>query len=128
MADNEPAPNAELARLSEEFFQVKHSADPFSATLLGAPGFDGLVPDPSRAGADATAGKLPARHIGVANEEDGIGCRVVDQAAHAKRHRPPQHEIEMEQPSPETRPPDPDLRRIRRDRLGSASTRQRSWR
>jgi uncharacterized protein (DUF885 family) len=58
MADNEPAPNAELARLSEEFFQVKHSADPFSATLLGAPGFDGLVPDPSRAGADATAGKL----------------------------------------------------------------------
>jgi uncharacterized protein (DUF885 family) len=58
MADNEPAPNAELARLSEEFFQVKHAADPFSATLLGAPGFDGLVPDPSRKGAKATAGKL----------------------------------------------------------------------
>jgi uncharacterized protein (DUF885 family) len=62
MADNEPAvatgPNAELARLSDEFFQVKHAADPFSATLLGAPGFDGLVPDPSRAGASATAEKL----------------------------------------------------------------------
>jgi uncharacterized protein (DUF885 family) len=59
VADNEvAAPNAELARLSDEFFQVKHSADPFSATLLGVSGFDGLVPDAGRAGASATAGKL----------------------------------------------------------------------
>jgi uncharacterized protein (DUF885 family) len=61
VADNEPAvaaPNAELARLSEEFFQIKHAADPFSATLLGVSGFDGLVPDPSRAGASATAEQL----------------------------------------------------------------------
>jgi uncharacterized protein (DUF885 family) len=56
VADN--VPNAELARLSDEFFQVKHAADPFSATLLGVSGFDGLVPDPSRDGASATAGKL----------------------------------------------------------------------
>jgi uncharacterized protein (DUF885 family) len=42
---------AQLARLSEEFFDVVHTADPFGATQVGAPGFDGLVPDPSRAGA-----------------------------------------------------------------------------
>jgi uncharacterized protein (DUF885 family) len=42
---------AQLARLSEEFFDVGHTADPFGATQVGAPGFDALVPDPSRAGA-----------------------------------------------------------------------------
>jgi uncharacterized protein (DUF885 family) len=42
---------AELARLSEEFFDVAHRADPFGATQVGASGFDALVPDPSRAGA-----------------------------------------------------------------------------
>jgi uncharacterized protein (DUF885 family) len=42
---------AELARLGEEFFEVVHTADPFSATQVGASGFDALVPDPSRAGA-----------------------------------------------------------------------------
>jgi uncharacterized protein (DUF885 family) len=42
---------AELARLSEEFFEVAHKADPFGATQVGASGFDALVPDPSRAGA-----------------------------------------------------------------------------
>jgi len=35
-----PARNQELADLSEEFFQVMHSADPFSATMLGVSGFD----------------------------------------------------------------------------------------
>lgn len=49
---------AELARLSDLFFQVKHSADPFSATLLGVSGFDGLVPDVSREGARTTAAEL----------------------------------------------------------------------
>jgi uncharacterized protein (DUF885 family) len=44
-------PAAELARLSEEFFDVAHRADPFGATQVGASGFDALVPDPSRAGA-----------------------------------------------------------------------------
>ena len=42
---------AELARLSEEYFDVAHRADPFGATQVGASGFDALVPDPSRAGA-----------------------------------------------------------------------------
>jgi uncharacterized protein (DUF885 family) len=42
---------ADLARLGEDFFEVAHTADPFSATQVGASGFDGLVPDPSRAGA-----------------------------------------------------------------------------
>jgi uncharacterized protein (DUF885 family) len=42
---------AALAQLSEEFFEVAHTADPFGATQVGAPGFDTLVPDPSRAGA-----------------------------------------------------------------------------
>jgi uncharacterized protein (DUF885 family) len=49
-AENQQAA-AELARLSEEFFDVAHRADPFGATQVGASGFDALVPDPSRAGA-----------------------------------------------------------------------------
>jgi uncharacterized protein (DUF885 family) len=48
----------ELDRLSAEYFQTKHTADPFNATLLGVEGFDGLVPDPSRAGSKAHAAKL----------------------------------------------------------------------
>ncbi|MDP9844938.1 DUF885 domain-containing protein [Streptosporangium lutulentum] len=51
-------PNEQLAQLSAEFFQVKHTADPFSATMLGVSGFDGLVPDPSRAGSGADAAKI----------------------------------------------------------------------
>jgi uncharacterized protein (DUF885 family) len=47
-----------LAGLSEEFFQLKHGADPFSATLLGVSDFDDLVPDPSRAGCVATAARF----------------------------------------------------------------------
>lgn len=39
---------AELGRLSDEFFEVVHTTDPFSATQLGVSGFDALVPDPSR--------------------------------------------------------------------------------
>jgi uncharacterized protein (DUF885 family) len=42
---------AELTRLGDEYFEVVHTADPFSATQVGASGFDALVPDPSRAGA-----------------------------------------------------------------------------
>jgi uncharacterized protein (DUF885 family) len=48
-AENQQA--AALARLSDEFFDVAHRADPFGATQVGASGFDALVPDPSRAGA-----------------------------------------------------------------------------
>jgi uncharacterized protein (DUF885 family) len=49
-AENQQAAAA-LARLSDEFFDVAHRADPFGATQVGASGFDALVPDPSRAGA-----------------------------------------------------------------------------
>ncbi len=47
-----------LARLDEEFLQVRHTADPFGATMLGLPGFDDLVPDPSRQGAAAAVARL----------------------------------------------------------------------
>ena len=51
---------AALERLGDEFFEVAHSADPLTATQLGVPGFDALLPDPSRAGAAATARQLAA--------------------------------------------------------------------
>jgi len=51
---------ARLARLSEEFFEVVHTTDPLSATQLGVPGFDALVPDPSRDGAARGARRLAA--------------------------------------------------------------------
>jgi uncharacterized protein (DUF885 family) len=60
--DQAPAENqqaaAELAWLSEEFFEVAHRADPFGATQVGAQGFDDLVPDPSRAGSRTDAARL----------------------------------------------------------------------
>jgi uncharacterized protein (DUF885 family) len=49
---------AALAQLSEDFFEVAHTADPFGATQVGAPGFDALVPDPSRAGAARDAQQI----------------------------------------------------------------------
>jgi uncharacterized protein (DUF885 family) len=56
-AENQQAA-AELARLGEEFFEVVHTADPFSATQVGASGFDALVPDSSRAGAAHNAQQI----------------------------------------------------------------------
>jgi uncharacterized protein (DUF885 family) len=53
-----PQPHAELARLSADFFQVQHSTDPFTATLLGVTGFDDRLPDPSRAGGAAGAARI----------------------------------------------------------------------
>ncbi len=65
MTDHDAAQAAEtqqaqaaLAQLSEEFFEVAHTADPFGATQVGAPGFDALVPDPSRAGAARDAQQI----------------------------------------------------------------------
>jgi uncharacterized protein (DUF885 family) len=54
----ETGPAAQLAQLSDEFFEVVHTTDPLSATQLGAPGFDALVPDPSRAGAARGAERI----------------------------------------------------------------------
>ncbi len=74
-ADSQQA-QAELDRLSEEFFDVAHTADPFGATQVGATGFDALVPDPSRAG---TA--RDARQIGQISEQlSGIDAGLLDQA------------------------------------------------
>jgi uncharacterized protein (DUF885 family) len=86
------APNAELADLSEDFFRAKHAADPFSATLLGVSGFDGLVPDPSRAGADTTVRalrdierRLSRIDPGMLNTADRINHAVLGRFAWATR-------------------------------------------
>ncbi|GAA4556873.1 DUF885 domain-containing protein [Planotetraspora kaengkrachanensis] len=75
-------PNDRLAKLSAEFFEVKHTADPFSATMLGVSGFDGLVPDPSRAGAAADAAKVAdiERRL---QEIDPDGLNAADRVNHA---------------------------------------------
>jgi len=49
---------AELERLGGEYFTLVHTLDPFTATQLGVPGFDALVPDPSRAGAARGAAQI----------------------------------------------------------------------
>lgn len=91
MADIQP--NTELARLSEEFFQHQHTADPFSATLLGVQGFDALVVDPSRdaadwharrfAGLERQADELLARQE--LNEADQINAAVLSRLAWGAR-------------------------------------------
>jgi uncharacterized protein (DUF885 family) len=61
--DGRPATAADdalLARLGEEFFEAVQEADPLTATQLGVPGFDALLPDPSRAGAAAAARRIGA--------------------------------------------------------------------
>jgi uncharacterized protein (DUF885 family) len=77
-----PNSNQELADLSEEFYQVMHSTDPFSATMLGVSGFDGLVPDPSRAGAQANAGRFRAIEDRL-ETIDTSGLAEADQINHA---------------------------------------------
>ncbi|MET3807079.1 uncharacterized protein (DUF885 family) [Nakamurella sp. UYEF19] len=84
--------NAELARLSAEFFQVQHTGDPFNATQLGVAGFDHLVPDPSREGSAATIAKiaeierrLAAIDIGDLNEPDRINAAVLTRLAWGAR-------------------------------------------
>ncbi|MDT7727645.1 MAG: hypothetical protein QOI21_4221 [Actinomycetota bacterium] len=86
------APGEELARLSAEYFRAKHTADPFNATMLGVPGFDGLVPDPSRTGSGAHAVTLAdldrrLRRIepeGL-NAADRINRAVLDRFVRAER-------------------------------------------
>ena len=50
----------ELARLCDDYFTLAHTLDPFTATQLGVTGFDALVPDPSRDGADSGARRIAA--------------------------------------------------------------------
>ncbi len=63
---------AQLARLSEEFFDVAHTADPFGATQVGAPGFDALVPDPSRAGAAHDAQQIARIEAQLSHIDPGL--------------------------------------------------------
>jgi uncharacterized protein (DUF885 family) len=53
-------PAASLDRLCDDYFALVHTLDPFTATELGVPGFDGLVPDPSRDGAARGAAGIAA--------------------------------------------------------------------
>lgn len=74
--------NSELAKLSDEFFQIQHTADPFSATMLGVSGFDALVPDVSRSGSAVSVAKisdLERRLEGI----DTLNLNPVDQINHA---------------------------------------------
>src|ERR1700689_1050578 len=68
-------PAAELARLSEEYFDVAHRADPFGATQVGASGFDALVPAPSRGGAGHDAQQI----AGVEEQLSRIDVSELDQ-------------------------------------------------
>ncbi len=72
---------AQLARLSEDFFEVAHTADPFGATQVGAPGFDALVPDPSRAGAAHDARQI----AGIEERLSRVDPGLLDQAGRVNR-------------------------------------------
>jgi uncharacterized protein (DUF885 family) len=85
-------PNAVLAALSAEFFQLQHSSDPFNATQLGVTGFDHLVPDPSRAGSAATIAaitdlehRLAAIDVAGLNGPDRINAAVLARLAWGAR-------------------------------------------
>ncbi|MGH7639353.1 MAG: DUF885 domain-containing protein [Candidatus Dormibacteria bacterium] len=60
------APAVILEDLGQEFFQAMNSADPFGATMLGVPGFDGQVMDPSRVAASRNARRFLAIEEGLA--------------------------------------------------------------
>jgi uncharacterized protein (DUF885 family) len=49
-----------LGTLGDQFFEITHTIDPFTATQLGVSGFDHLVPDPSRDGAAEGARRIAA--------------------------------------------------------------------
>jgi uncharacterized protein (DUF885 family) len=84
--------NTDLAELSEDFFDVQHTTDPFSATQLGVAGFDDKVPDPSRAGAALNAARIAEIEKRLEqidpsglNEADRINHAVLGQLAWAAR-------------------------------------------
>jgi uncharacterized protein (DUF885 family) len=49
-----------LDQLDRDFFVAMHEIDPLTATQLGVFGYDHLLPDPSRSGAEAGAARLAA--------------------------------------------------------------------
>ncbi len=83
---------AQLARLSDEFFEVVHTTDPFNATQLGVSGFDALVPDPSRDGAArgvrrlaSIQTRLDAIDTGLLGEKDHTNHAVLARLAWGAR-------------------------------------------
>ncbi|HVB14756.1 MAG TPA: DUF885 domain-containing protein [Candidatus Dormibacteraeota bacterium] len=81
-----------LQDLSEEFFQVMNSTDPLSATMMGVTGFDALVPDPSRAGAERNAARfarieaqLATIEVESLNDSDRINYEVLGRLAWGAR-------------------------------------------
>jgi uncharacterized protein (DUF885 family) len=73
---------AELRQLGADYFQVVHTADPFTATQLGVTGFDHLVPDPSRDGSARTVHALAAVQERLAGIDSGLldAASAVDHA------------------------------------------------
>jgi uncharacterized protein (DUF885 family) len=61
-----------LRLLGEEFFTVQNTAAPLSATQLGIPGYDALVPDPSRDGARSAAARFASVHQRLAAIDDDL--------------------------------------------------------
>src|SRR5258708_39095290 len=86
---------AQLDRLSDEFFEVVHTTDPFNATQLGVSGFDALVPDPSR---DGTARgvrrlasietRLEAIDASLLGEQDQVNHALLARLARGARSDP----------------------------------------
>lgn len=63
-----------MAQLAEEYFETRMAADPFLATQLGVPGYDMLVPDPSRVAVAELVGRLESfRDRLAAIPVDGLG-------------------------------------------------------
>jgi uncharacterized protein (DUF885 family) len=72
----EAASAAELNKLCDEYFTLVHTLDPFNATQLGVPGFDALVPDPSRDGASWGARQISD----IERRLDGLSGAELDEA------------------------------------------------
>ena len=86
---------ARLARLGEEFFEAVHATDPFNATQLGVPGFDALVPDPSRAarragrrGSRRSSGGWATSTAGLLGESDRTNHAVLGPPRLGRPRRP----------------------------------------
>jgi uncharacterized protein (DUF885 family) len=82
----------ELGRLCDEYFTLVHTLDPFTATQLGVPGFDTLVPDPGREGAArgaraiaAVESRLAALDLSGAGEPARINGEVLAHLARTAR-------------------------------------------
>jgi len=69
-----PDPAPALARLSDDYFRCWLTADPFTATEFGVPGYDAEVPDPGRAAEQAHLAELER----IATEAAALDPRALD--------------------------------------------------